>query len=219
MTTTAADKLSIKDKYCILLKPDIKTCMRLQEMHTKLRNAPWCADYIGHLKGRGALPFHMTVIGGIALDPALSDDRISYVKKELKLFRPDAVTPQIEDITVIMLSNEAENRLYIGFDFKFQSKPYVLTGDHGDNEVLRSMLNADNFDLDRARHITLCALLKLSELKKKREILNGVKIELENILKDHKKHLMEMKLRPQIWKKPAGEKDWQQEDLTRNPYI
>ena len=183
------------DKFCICFVPDSDTLKVIGGMHTKI--ASKYPELIRPGTGPG-LPYHMTIIGGIKLEPNVSKSLIQNAVSQIMPFSDSNKIPILKDLEVAQMYGG-----YLAIRLKLEQYSYVITGSPEKNRGLASSLRVANFNFDSIRHISLCKVLgRYIEMDK-------VKIFFDELFKGNKDALLNMKLTPKVFIMPANQKSWQ----------
>jgi hypothetical protein len=178
----------MKDKFCILFNFDSETQKILRKIHEKmLVEFPHLVSPL--LLPRVDLPYHMTMIGAIKLEPQYSDVMVKQAIRQLKAFNEN-ILPVLEEIKPSQIPGN-----FLGIRLKFLPGSYVLTGIPEKNVALAKMLGAEKYDFDLLNHITLF------QIKNSFLGIDEVLSRFKEIFLEHKDQLVNMVFIPEVWKK------------------
>ncbi len=183
--------MTTENTFCILLRPDIESSGTLRLMHEKLLTE--FPSLVSSAPVDNALPYHMTIIGGIKIDRLCSAAYIKIVRQKIKVFTDDSKIPRLAGIESIHLPGYS-----LGIRLKFVPESYVITGSKEENVLLANMLGAKNFDFDQPKHITLFSV------KNYYVGIDSVLPVLKDLLLMYHGKLLEMTFMPEIWEKVNG---------------
>ena len=186
------------DKFCICFVPDLESLKVIGGIYLQMKES--YPDLISVGTGIG-LPYHVTIIGGIKLDPNLSKALIKNAVSQIIPFVDSAKTPKV-------LTVWPEGKMdmgYLAIGIRFSEGSYVITGNQERNRGLASSLGARGFVFDLTRHVSVCTVRKgFAGFSGKDQVMPL----FNNLVERNRQVLTDMTLTPKVFIMPAGKKAW-----------
>ena len=182
------------DKFCICFVPDSESLKVIGSIYLEMKKS--YPDLISVGTGVG-LPYHMTIIGGIKLDPGLSKALIKNAISQILPFGDSTKIPILKDVEPTQMNGN-----YLAIRLKFKDGSYVITGSPENNLGLASSMGAASFDFNLVRHVGVCRVKDgFSGMDKVKNLFDG-------LMSKYKPNLAVMTLTPKVFIMPAGQKTW-----------